>query len=290
MIQNTTNNNNPNRDNNNNNSMEAEYQRLIAKLEPKLRLPSSADDDVSSSSSLSPASAFSQYWIGVAGGPGSGKSTVTARVAQRLNDIYSQHVSNTYTNTNNNRDSLAPSPPVAVVIPMDGWHIPQKELITKFGMEGMRRRGAPDTFDVALMIEELKMAKQLGMGTFPIYSREISVPVRNADDPSGCCTLTHDHRIVFVEGLYVLMHEEEDPAWHPLTELWDEEWYIEAPSREIQIERLIRRSLKTWSPKKDKLWGPGRMGAQRKVETIDIPNMEWVERSKKYASEIIVTR
>ena len=279
MIQNTTtnNNNNPNRDNNNNNSMEAEYQRLIAKLEPKLRLPSSS----------STASAFSQYWIGVAGGPGSGKSTVTARVAQRLNDIYSQHMSN----TNTNRDAVAPLPiPVAVVIPMDGWHIPQKELIAKFGMEGMRRRGAPDTFDAARMIEELTVAKELGMGTFPIYSREISDPVRKAEDPSCCCTLTREHRIVFVEGLYVLMHEEEDPAWHPLTELWDESWYIEAPTRDLQIERLIRRSLKTWSPQKDMLWGPGRIGAEKKVATIDIPNMDWVEQSKKYANEIIVTR
>jgi len=287
MIQNNNNNNNhhPNKDNNNN-SMEAEYQRLIAKLVPKLRLPSSADDEPSSSSS----SAFSQYWIGVAGGPGSGKSTVTARVAQRLNDIYSQHMRN----TNNKGDAVAllpsPPPPVAVVIPMDGWHIPQQELIAKFGMDGMRRRGAPDTFDAARMIEELTAAKELGMGTFPIYSREISDPVRNADDPSCCCTLTHDHRIVFVEGLYVLMHEEEDPAWHPLTKLWDESWYVEAPSRDVQIERLVRRSLKTWSPKKDMLWGPSRIGAEKKVETIDIPNMDWVERSKQYANEIIVTR
>jgi pantothenate kinase len=247
-----------------NNAMEDEYQRLVEKLKSHLRLTDSElPQQQTTTTTKSINTRVSQHWIGVAGGPGSGKSTVTTQVAQRLNAIYQNSV--------------------AIVIPMDGWHIPQVDLIQQYGMDGMKRRGAPDTFNVEQMIQELTLAKQLGRGSFPIYSREISEPVRD-----GSCELNNQHRIVFVEGLYVWLQH--DPNWKPLTDLWDEQWYIQAPSRDIQMERLIRRSLKTWTPQKAELWGPGRRGAQRKVETIDIPNMDWVEPSQRFANEIIVTR
>jgi len=288
-------NSNPNKGND---AMESEYQRLVDKLIPKIRPFGSPSSSISSTTTTITTSAstdippFSQYWIGVAGGPGSGKTTTTARVAQRLNDLYKKKMTTTTTTTDPSSSSKdgGQKSDVAIVIPMDGWHTPQKELIRKFGIYGMRRRGAPDTFDVEQMINDLRKAKQQGYGTFPVYSREISDPVLYSDDDENGygCRLHHHHSIVFVEGLYMLMQD--DPAWEPLAELWDEQWYIEAPSRDIQIERLIRRSLKTWNMKKIDLWGPGWSGARRKVETIDIPNMDLVEPSKRFANEVIITR
>lgn len=227
-------------------TMENEYNGLVTKLEPYLIRP----DHQSSSC---------QYWVGIAGGPGSGKSTIATEIARRLNEIC--------------QDST-------IVVGMDGWHIPLNELIHKHGEEGVKRRGAPWTFDVDSMVVELQTAKRNGQASLPVYSREISNPVH------GGITISRHHRIVFVEGLYVLMKD--DTKWCRLYDLWDETWFVECPSRKEQVERLVSRSLKTWSKYKEEIWGPAEEGARKRTNYNDLPNMDLVAPTKQYADVIIV--
>jgi pantothenate kinase len=221
-------------------------QRLVDKLRPKLVISKEKPG-------------LQQYWIGIAGGPGSGKTTVAHAVADRLNAFEA--------------DST-------LVIPMDGWHTPQAALVAKFGVDAMKRRGAPWTFDLELCAEQLALAKRNRYASLPIYSRDISDPV-----PNGVMLQKH-HKIVLVEGLYGLCKDD----YPKLYELWDERWFVQCPSREQQIERLVQRSLQTWSDAKAQLWGPGGSGARKRVDFNDVQNMDFVEHCQEYAHEIIITK
>ena len=201
-----------------------------------------------------------QHWIGVAGGPGSGKTTTAEAVANQLNELV---------------------PNCALVIPMDGWHYPKMKLLQLQGEEGYKRRGAPWTYDVDKCWNDLKQAKERREASLPIYSREISDPVENG------IHLNRSHKIVFVEGNYVLLQD--DPQWGKLMELWDQKWFVKCPTREIQIERLVKRSLKTWHKSKAQVWGPGEEGARKRVYYNDVENMDTVSYCESLADEVIVS-
>ncbi|CAJ1947383.1 unnamed protein product [Cylindrotheca closterium] len=229
-------------------TMEETYKRLTDKLRSRV-------DGTGESTS--------PYWVAVAGGPGTGKSTVAETVCDGLNKM---------------------SPDCSIVIPMDGWHIPQDRLMEEFGLEeGMQRRGAPWTFDCDLLYEQLADAKKNSKASLPMYSREISDPV-----PDKVMLEPH-HKVVFIEGIYMLYKDDEEKKWNRLFDLWDEKWFIQCPSREDQIERLVGRSLKTWTDKKAKLWGEGRAGAQARVEFNDLKNADMVRHCNQFADEVIVT-
>jgi pantothenate kinase len=192
-----------------------------------------------------------------------GKTTTANRVAHRLNRAYQQ------------RD-------LCVVLPMDGFHYSKlqlKEMDPPDGERYMKRRGAPWTMNAEQCLELLSKAKTNHCGELPTYCREISDPV-----PGGV-TLSTKHKIILVEGLYLLWADND--RWKPLQDLWDETWFIKCPNREDQRERLIRRSLKTWSTAKVKTWGEGRDGAEAKVNANDVLNMDLVALSEPYAQVIV---
>lgn len=165
---------------------------------------------------------------------------------------------------------------------MDGFHYSKKELQELDPPNGesfLRRRGAPWTMNAELCFEQLHQARVNRCATLPTYSREISDPV-----PGGV-SLLKSHRIVLVEGLYLLWAH--DPRWKPLQELWDERWFLKCPIRDVQRERLIHRSLKTWSEAKAKVWGAGREGVVARVDANDSLNMDIVAESEQYADVII---
>lgn len=201
------------------------------------------------------------YWVAIGGGPGSGKTTLANEICSRLNEI---------------------NPDSTVVIPMDGWHIPKEKLIEQFGTESMRRRGAPWTFDFNLMYKQLTAAKVKGEASLPIYSREISDPVPNK------VNLQPFHRFVLVEGLYLLWKDDKNEEWSKLFDLWDERWFVQCPSQEEQIERLVSRSMKTWTDEKAQVWGKGRDGALARIKSNDLKNADIIRHCHQFADEIII--
>lgn len=66
-------------------------------------------------------SAFSsRHIVGLAGPPGAGKSTIASEVAKRVNKLWPQKSCSF--------DSQVEPPEIAVVLPMDGFHLYRRQL------------------------------------------------------------------------------------------------------------------------------------------------------------------
>jgi pantothenate kinase len=61
-----------------------------------------------------------RFFVGLAGPPGAGKSTIAHEVAKRINKLWPEKASSF--------DSQVQPPDVAIVIPMDGFHLYRSEL------------------------------------------------------------------------------------------------------------------------------------------------------------------
>lgn len=147
--------------------------------------------------------------IGIAGAPGAGKSTHAAAERARL---------------------VAEGIPAAV-LPMDGFHLPQAELV-RLGRRG--RMGAPDTFDVEGFVATLQALRDPGAAVrAPAFDREIEEPVPDAIE------IGPDVRIVLVEGNY-LLHDRD--GWERVRPLLDEVLFL-APDDAVRRERLIARHV-----------------------------------------------
>ena len=203
-----------------------------------------------------------QYWVGIAGGPGSGKSTLAASVRDIINDKAGTDI--------------------AVVLPMDGYHYSRKELKSIADMgeysfeELLARRGSPWTFNAAKIVSS---ARRSGSAVLNTYSRQLSDPVE------GGVELKASHRIVLCEGNYLLNFDDE--SWSGLREVFDEKWFISCKHPEQQRTRLIMRHLETWTAEKERMWGPGEIGAANKADANDVLNAIFVENHKTYADVLI---
>lgn len=209
-----------------------------------------------------------QLFVGVAGGPGSGKTTTCSCVANEIQ---------------RKRDDLK-----VVVIPMDGFHyhtIELERIARETGVtldDLMLQRGAPSTFDADSLVRAMQSARERGEASLPIYDRSISNPV-----PDGV-KIMRDTNIVLVEGNYLLAFAE--PAWAPLKDIFDDTWFVECETPEKQKSRLVKRHLLNWTQRKVDLWGDGEPGARKKVENLDWKNVVWItERSRKEANLIVNT-
>ncbi|MDB5385069.1 MAG: hypothetical protein JWM11_715, partial [Planctomycetaceae bacterium] len=109
------------------------------------------------------------YLVGIAGIPGSGKTTLCDFLKIRLPD--------------------------AVVIPTDGYHLPRSVL----DAEGLRRRGAQYTFDAENCRVDLERLRTTRTGSFPTFDHA------EKDPRPGTIRVTPAVPLVIVEGLYVLM-------------------------------------------------------------------------------------
>ena len=215
-------------------------------------------------------SSTQQFWLCIAGGPGSGKSTMAAALAERV-------------------DALASTPGFSVVLPMDGYHYSRAQLQEIGERPGsiytyeqlIARRGSPWTFDAPALCAALSQAKTARSSTLATYSRQLSDPV-----PDGV-KLRTSHRVVIVEGNYLLNYD--DPLWAPLRELFDERWYLSCASLDDQRRRLINRHLETWSEEKTRMWGPGEAGAAAKADANDVLNAHFIATTAKYADSVIIS-
>jgi pantothenate kinase len=144
--------------------------------------------------------------LGIAGPPGGGKSTVAREVVAELGDL-------------------------ARLVPMDGFHLAQSELV-RLGRRD--RMGAPDTFDAAGYAALLaRLRSDEPMVYAPEFRREIEEPI------AGAIAVPRHIPLVVTEGNYLLLQDEH---WRPVRPLLDEAWYVEI-DEELRVERLIQRHI-----------------------------------------------
>ncbi|MFC9294935.1 nucleoside/nucleotide kinase family protein [Streptomyces sp. NPDC057011] len=146
--------------------------------------------------------------LGIAGPPGAGKSTLAGRLAEAL------------------------GPELAVVVPMDGFHLAQGEL-ARLGRAD--RKGAPDTFDAAGYTALLHRLREPGGGTVyaPAFDRSLEEPI------AGSIPVGPAVPLVITEGNY-LLHDTGE--WARVRPLLDEAWYL-APDDTLRVRRLIDRHV-----------------------------------------------
>ncbi|MFF8277236.1 nucleoside/nucleotide kinase family protein [Streptomyces lateritius] len=147
--------------------------------------------------------------LGIAGAPGAGKSTLAARLVDRLDGR-------------------------AALVPMDGFHLAQSEL-ARLGRAG--RKGAPDTFDAAGYTALLARLRTPEPGTTvyaPAFDRTLEEPV------AGVIPVPPDVPLVVTEGNY-LLHDE--GPWAGVLPLLDEAWYLE-PDDGLRMSRLVERHVR----------------------------------------------
>ncbi len=145
--------------------------------------------------------------LGIAGAPGSGKSTIAHWLADELSDA-------------------------AVLVPMDGFHLANDVLISLGRRE---RKGAPDTFDAdgyAALLRRLRERSE-PIVYAPRFAREIEEPIGSA------IPVPRDTPLVITEGNYLLVPE---APWGQVRALLDEAWFLR-PDDEVRQRRLIDRHV-----------------------------------------------
>ncbi|QIV85344.1 nucleoside/nucleotide kinase family protein [Mycolicibacterium frederiksbergense] len=146
--------------------------------------------------------------LGLTGAPGAGKSTVAEQLGTAL------------------------GPEVAVLVPMDGFHLANEVLID---LGRLNRKGAHDTFDdggYARLIASLRAQRGDDPVIYaPRFRREIEESIGSAIPVPAAVPL------VVTEGNYLLL---ESDAWPAARSHIDQVWFL-APDTDIRHARLVRR-------------------------------------------------
>ncbi|MFG2965133.1 nucleoside/nucleotide kinase family protein [Streptomyces sp. NPDC048288] len=147
--------------------------------------------------------------LGIAGGPGAGKTTLAERLVRELNGS---------------------GEPWVARVPMDGFHLADVEL-DRLGLRD--RKGAPATFDAAgyaALLRRLR-AEPEDVVYAPGFERVLEQPV------AGAIPVPPTARLVVTEGNYLLLAE---GLWARVRPALDEVWFCEIDESE-RIRRLVAR-------------------------------------------------
>lgn len=145
--------------------------------------------------------------LGIAGAAGAGKSTLAEQLVE----------------------GLTAAGVCAVLVPMDGFHLAQREL-ERLGRAS--RKGAPDTFDAGGFVALLARLRDAADVVYaPEFRRDLEEPV------AGAVRVGPEVEVVVTEGNYLLL---DDGPWAAVRGLLDQTWYLEVPD-DLRRERLAAR-------------------------------------------------
>ena len=143
-----------------------------------------------------------RFLLGVAGAPGSGKSTIAARLAAAV--------------------------PGGAMLPMDGFHLDDSILIARGHRD---RKGAPHTFDVDGFCALLARVRAGEHVYAPVFDRSLEL------SRAAALEIGPEARIVVIEGNY-LLHD--GSGWEAVRPLLDACWFLDVPREELD-RRLMQR-------------------------------------------------
>jgi pantothenate kinase len=157
----------------------------------------------------------------LAGPPGSGKSTIAAKVVQRLN--------------------ATSTTPFAALVPMDGFHLPRSALdLLPNRAEAYARRGASWTFDTSGILDLIHLlsksrAEPSDTILAPSFDHALKDPVE------GGIRITPEVTFVLLEGNYLLLDEE---PWSGIERLVDDTWFVDVDPT-LAKGRIVKRHIKS---------------------------------------------
>ena len=180
---------------------------------------------------------MSRRILGIAGAPGAGKSTLAQAVVAGTPD--------------------------AVLVPMDGFHLPTSVLAERGWVD---ERGTPRTFDRDGYAELLRTLRTTDRSVWaPDFDRSREEPV------PGAIEVPASARLIVTEGNYLL-------CWEDVRALLDECWYVEV-DESVRVERLVARHV---------LFGRTPEAARERVLFgSDAANARVVAASKSFADVIV---
>lgn len=143
--------------------------------------------------------------VAIAGSPGSGKSTLVAKLAKELNNV--------------------------AVVPMDGFHL-DNTILEKRGL--ISRKGSPETFDPDGYHQFLSRLKHSNETVYaPLFDRQADL------SRAGAIEISSEVKVILTEGNYLLLQHS---PWDKLSELFDFSVSLDV-STSLLEERLIKRWL-----------------------------------------------
>jgi pantothenate kinase len=152
-------------------------------------------------------SAQRRVLIGIAGAPGSGKTTLAEALVASLGGF-----------------------PAVAYVPMDGFHLADVEL-ARLGRAD--RKGAPDTFDPGGYAALLARVAAGADVWAPAFERVLEQPIAQA------IPVIAQTRIVVSEGNYLLLP---DAPWRSVRAQFDEVWFCRQVET-VRIARLVARHV-----------------------------------------------
>lgn len=196
-----------------------------------------------------------QRFVAIAGPPGGGKSTFATDVCAGVN-------------------AASTDGDACVVVPMDGFHFPLAVLDARSDAEHARaRRGAPFTFDADAFVRCVRELRARGCGDVPTFDHAIHDPVE------GGCRVERSHRIVLIEGNYLLLPER---PWVDLVEegVYDETWFVDTDVDEA-MRRIEARHVSVGRTPEE---------AKRRAESNDRLNANLVVEKCRGLADVLIPR
>ncbi|MFJ8581659.1 nucleoside/nucleotide kinase family protein [Micromonospora sp. NPDC093277] len=160
--------------------------------------------------------------LGIAGAPGAGKSTLAERIVAEVGAA-------------------------ARLVPMDGFHLAQSELV-RLGRAD--RKGAPDTFDANGFVSVLRRLHRLEPTSVwaPAFRRDLEEPI------AGAIEVPPEVRLVVTEGNYLLLR---DDPWEEVRPLLHQAWFLDLDA-ELRLSRLAaRHEAYGKTPEQARAWALG---------------------------------
>jgi pantothenate kinase len=202
--------------------------------------------------------------IAISGIPGSGKTTLATIIAERVNRLYAQQHPD--------------SPPIAMVVSMDGYHLTRAQLAAMPDPAyAVARRGAaftfdPDKFLALVWVLRAPLTPETGTVYAPSFDHAVKDPVEN-DIP-----IVDTSRVILFEGNYLSLNK--DP-WRTVAKLMDELWFVEVDF-DTARKRLVRRHVRAGIAKDEG-------EAEKRTMENDLVNGREIVNHRMEVQEIIVS-
>ncbi|KAK4104571.1 P-loop containing nucleoside triphosphate hydrolase protein [Parathielavia hyrcaniae] len=196
----------------------------------------------------------SRCLIALGGIPGSGKTTLSARLTAGLNVRHAA-------------TSLSGTPHIAAFIPMDGFHHTRAQLdAMPDPATAHARRGAEFTFDGAAFLRLVQRLKEPLTDTTPtLFAPSFDHALK--DPKEDDISVERTHRIVVLEGNYLLLDK---PPWSLASRLFSFKIFVSV-SPELARARLVARHLAAGL-------APTSAEADRRAVENDLPNGDEIVR------------